>query len=483
MKHMPIEELWACVVDFSRELTANTAALATAQTRLASLEAELAVKSAALIAAEGRVTSLETEITALKAKASLPTKTSGNSSLPPSSQKKANGEKQAVGRRRSYHAGVGRQRQLPDVVLACVPAVCEKCQADLTGSLRIEIGRQQVLEVPTFKAVVVELVRYQRVCACGHCQEDAYPAGYTAAHQAFGPGLHALISYLNGTHHIAQDRLAQLLHDLLGIDISAGAIVNSLHYTAQHLETAVETILETIRQSPIVGSDETSLRLDNRNGWLWVLQTPTESYFTAVDSRAGRILKTILGEARIPIWVSDLYAGQLMANAERFAICNAHTLRDLQYAIDAGDTQFSLAMRDLLREGLLLTRQRDTLDPTAYQAQVERIRTKAYNLLDLPLDHKHARRLQKRFRKHFEKIFLFLDESGVPFENNAAERALRPAVIHRKVIGGFRSVKGAIAYAFYRTIEDTSRKRQVNIFDALFAALGSPLTLPMRLAR
>ena len=139
-------------------------------------------------------------------------------------------------------------------------------------------------------------------------------------------------------------------------------------------------------------------------------------------------------------------------------------------------------MRDLLRAGLLLTRQRDTLSETAYQAEVDIICAKARNLLDLPLDHKHAKRLQKRFRKHFDKIFLFLDDPTVPFENNASERALRPAVIHRKVIGGFRSVKGAIAYAFYRTVEDTSRKRQVTIFDALFAALGKPLALPMRLA-
>ena len=63
----------------------------------------------------------------------------------------------------------------------------------------------------------------------------------------------------------------------------------------------------------------------------------------------------------------------------------------------------------------------------------------------------------------------------MPFDNNASERALRPAVIHRKVTGGFRTEDGVVAYALYRTIEDTARKRGQDIFEALFNVLGKPL--------
>ena len=79
-------------------------------------------------------------------------------------------------------------------------------------------------------------------------------------------------------------------------------------------------------------------------------------------------------------------------------------------------------------------------------------------------------------------MWRFLDDPNVPFDNNASERALHPAVIHRKVIGGFRSLRGAIAYARYRTLEDTARKRGQSIWDALFDALGQPLALPLQLA-
>jgi transposase len=73
-------------------------------------------------------------------------------------------------------------------------------------------------------------------------------------------------------------------------------------------------------------------------------------------------------------------------------------------------------------------------------------------------------------------MWLFLDRPDVPFDNNASERALRPAVTHRKVIGAFRSEDGAEAYAAYRSIEDTARKQQRSVFASLYAVLGTPLS-------
>lgn len=469
-QHIPPSELWELINDLRLEVERQGAALRESQARVLAQESEID-----RLRAQFAVGQAETRV-------SIP-KTSQNSSLPPASHIKPNQVKNSERTlNRRPRQGLSREQQIPDVILDCVPAACEHCGADLGAGLRREIGRQQVVELPEIKAVVVELVRYERTCKCGHCQRDAYPVGYQAPHQTFGPRLHALINYLNGTHHVAQDRLRQLLKDLFQLDISAGAVVNSLHYTACQLEAPAQAILDDLRQAEVIGSDETSLRYDGQNGWLWVLQNQTASYFAAVTTRAGQVLRDLLGDAHIPLWVSDLYAGQLSAPAEHFAICNAHQLRDLQYAVDSGDPVFAPAMQQLLREGLLLTRLREDWLPADYQAAVERIRSCALTLLGHPTDHKVARRLQKRFRKHFESMWRFLDDPDAPFDNNASERALRPAVIHRKVIGGFRSLWGAIAYARYRSIEDTARKRGQSIWDALFAALGQPLSLPLQLA-
>jgi transposase len=430
---------------------------------------------------EAALSEVQAEIAALKEKYEVPRKTSENSSIPPSTQPKARREKTGSSRQgaRPGHQGISRCRREPDRIMECEPVCCEACGADLHEAKRQLIAQQQVVELPAIKAEVVELRRYRRTCSCGHCQDDRYPAGYTDTQQAFGPRIHALLSYFNGTHHVSHDRLQQMMGDVFGVEISAGAIVNSLQRTAIQLEPAATDILETIRQRPIVGSDETGLRMDGKNGWLWVIQTPQESYFAAVDSRAGRVLEELLGDAVIPIWCSDLYSAQLTASARRFSICNAHQLRNLEYASDAGDTVFAPAMQQLLRDGFHLAQQRDDLDPHRYQVAVDQIKADALDLIEVNTSHKDAKRLQKRFRKHFDKIWLFLDEPDVPFTNNASEQALRPAVIHRKVIGAFRTAHGAAAYALYRSIEDTARKRGHNILDALFSALGQPLTLAL----
>jgi transposase len=279
------------------------------------------------------------------------------------------------------------------------------------------------------------------------------------------------VSYLNGTHHIAQNRLEQLLQDVFDLPMSAGAIANSLCHTAAHLEQPAHEILCDIRRSPVIGSDETGFRVEGENWWLWTLQNPESSYFAMADTRAGDVLEGLMFDAVAEVWCCDLHSAQLKAPTRRFAICNAHQVRDLQYAIDAGDTVFAPPMQARLREGLRLTQDRDRYSQADFQEAADSLKAKAWALLEVTPQQTDAVRLQKRFRKHFESIWRFLSRPDVPFTNNASERALRPAVIHRKVIGGFRSEAGATAYALYRTVEDTARKRGQNLLKTLYQAL------------
>ena len=418
------------------------------------------------------------EIAALKAQLSRPEKTSANASVAPSTDRRRVSQITPQRTTSKPKKRRGHQRKLPqaEVVWECESKPCEQCGATLDDAPRRLIGRQRVVDIPPIQAQVIELRRYERHCTCGHCQKDHYPKGYDDVHQHFGPRLHALLSYFNGTHHVAHDRLQQMMREVFGVTISAGAIVNSLQRTRQHLQPIMTTLLRHIRQATVVGSDETGLKRAGKRGWLWVVQTPNASYFAAVDSRAAKVLEDILIDASgIDVWMSDLYSAQLTVNTKRYAICNAHQLRDLQYAIDTGDTVFAPAMHKLLRQGLRLTKRRSQLDPSIYKTYVRQIKQTAQYLNQLDVPHPDVQRLQKRFRKHFDAMWLFLEREDVPFDNNASERALRPAATHRKVIGCFRTDEGAEAYAMYRSLEDTVRKNNMPILDALHNVLGQPL--------
>ena len=415
------------------------------------------------------------EIAELKAQLKKPKKTSRNSSVPSSQTIKERRENRRARRGgKPGHEGKSRSNGEPDQVMECRATTCDACGADVSGQAQQRVSRYQVVEIPPVQAQVIEIQRYGTMCACGCQVMGKAPQGYDDPQQGFGPNVHALLSYFNGSHHLSHQRLQEMFKQVFGLTISAGAIAHSLQRTAQKLAQPAQQILQDIRQSKVIGSDETGLRVEGRNWWLWVLQTPTASYFAAVNSRAGKVLRDLMCEAVAEVWCCDLGSAQLTAPTQAFAICNAHYLRKLQYAIDAGDTAFAPAFQWLLREALQLSRARDDLPADLYQQQVEVVKATAQRLLTWETVKEEGRKLKKSFTKHFDKIWVFLEREDVPFDNNASERALRPAVIHRRVIGGFRTEHGAAAYAIYRTIEDTARKRKQPVLQALYDVLGTP---------
>jgi transposase len=421
--------------------------------------------------------SSQAEIAELKARLGKPKKTSRNSSLPSSQTIKGRRENRRKRRGgKPGHEGKSRANQTPDHILECRAEVCPGCGRDISQQSQTVVSVHQMIDIPPVEPQVIEVRRYQAVCECGRCVLGSVPQGYDEPQQVFGAGVHSLLSYLNGTHHIAQQRLTDLMQTVFGLDLSAGALVNSLQRTARRLAAPAHDILCDIRRSVVVGSDETGLRVEGQNGWLWVVQTPQASYFAAADTRTGDVLEALMFDAVAEVWCSDLFSAQLTAPARRFAVCNAHYLRKLQYALDSGDTTFAPAFQYLLRQALHLARARDDLPPDLYTRQVETVKATAQHLLTWPVAGEDSRKLQKSLSKHFDKLWVFLDRPDVPFDNNASERALRPAVIHRKVIGGFRTEDGAAAYATYRTIEDTARKRRQAIPHALYEVLGQPFS-------
>ena len=83
--------------------------------------------------------------------------------------------------------------------------------------------------------------------------------------------------------------------------------------------------------------------------------------------------------------------------------------------------------------------------------------------------------LLERYRTRRASLFIFLHRTDVPADNNACERALRPSVIHRKVMGSFRSDWGAQTYATLATVLNTAKRNGENAFQKLVQLLGTPI--------
>jgi transposase len=419
LRHLSPEQVVALVRQLETRLRAVEAELAAAQARNAELAAELAQRGG-------------------------PPKTPQNSSTPPSKGYKRERPPAADGAKRGPpvgHPGTSRRRAEPDAIVLCQPTYCATCGHDLTDSPQERVGQSQVVELPPVQPVVLEAWRYAATCAhCGATTTAAYPAGFEPT-RVFGPRLEALWTYLHEQHHVGLARLAALGRDLWHLPVSQGALVNALRRVAQQLAPQAAAIGEQVRASPIIGSDETSARVNGQTHWQWVFQTPTASYHVIRPRRNGAVVQAFLGEAVPETWGSDLYRPQLNAGAARHQICLTHQLRDLQYVVDKEQSPWARDCQALFRLAIHRAHQRDRgeLWGAAYTAAVRKIEADCDTLLATPVPGAEASRLWVRFREHRDRLFVFLDDPAVPPTNNASEQALRHSVVHRKVTGGFRS--------------------------------------------
>jgi transposase len=287
------------------------------------------------------------------------------------------------------------------------------------------------------------------------------------------------VVYLKHEHHLSYERLTHLCRDLFGVAISEGGAAALLQRAGEAAQPAAAAIGEQVRQSAIIGSDETSARVGGHTWWQWVFLSVGGVYYLIRPSRGAQVITEVRGEQRAGCWVCDCFSAQLKAPTERLQLCLAHQLRDLQRLIEQRPRlQWAVAMQALFREAIHLWKRRAELSPQGYTRRVTGMEHRLDHLLAQRVQGAEAVRLRERYCRHRGHLFVFLHYPGVPPDNNACERALRPSVIHRKVTNGFRSQWGAHAYAALATIIETAKLHGRNVFDTLVPLMGAPV-LPL----
>jgi transposase len=205
-----------------------------------------------------------------------------------------------------------------------------------------------------------------------------------------------------------------------------------------------------------------------------------ESALFVIDpNRSKEVVKTVLGEWRPDFWLSDRLGSQMGWAKRGHQICLAHLIRDVQYAIDAGDAIFAPGMKGLLKRACAIGRRRDRLaDSTlkVYEADLEK---RLDRLLALTPTVPAGRKIQRAVKRHRQHLFVFVTNRDIEPTNNGSERGLRPCAIYRKITNGFRSVWAAKHYADIRSVVETARRRGVRALKAIRLTLArEPLPLP-----
>lgn len=413
-----------------------------------------------------------------------PPTTSRNSSQPPSRDQKANPPEAQAKRKHGPPAGHTKHERPfvaePDHVVEVKALRCACCAADLQGQAGELVDVNQITEVPPAPAEVIEVRQYAVTCpACGQIEIVQPPAGLEMSRR-FGARLESLVVYYRQEQHMSYERTQTALANLHGVALSQGGIDQIMQRAGQQAIAATQPLQHAVRASAVVNSDETSARVAGRNWWEWVFCTATAILHVIKPSRGTGVIQAVMGPQCAEVWGSDCWSAQLKAPAQRWQLCLAHQLRNLQAVLDRYPHLFwAQAMQALFRYAIHVHHQRDQWPAAQFAAQVARIATLGDWLLARPVTQPEALRLQHRYRQHRQHLFVFLERTDVPPTNNVSERALRSSVVHRKVSGGFRSPWGAEAYAALASIIDTAALKGTQAFEALQTLIGPPaLPLP-----
>ena len=415
-----------------------------------------------------------------------PPTNSSNSSQPPSKDQKASRPKDKRKKRHGPPRGhVKYERKWvadPDHIVDLKPEVCVDCQADLAGAEASLKDVNQITELPEAKAEVIEVRQYEMTCPCCGKKQTLEPPEGLEMDRAFGARLEATVVYYRQEQHLSYQRTERMLGDVHGVKLCEGSIDKIMQRAGQEAQEQTAPIAETVRDSAVIHSDETGSRVDGQNWYEWVFSSAKAVLHVTRFDRSVDVIQEVMGRHEAAVWVSDVYSAQIKAPAKARQLCMAHQLRNLQAVVDLSPTAFwSKAMQALFRAGVHLHHERDQLPPGEFERRLERLERLCDWLLERTVVHPDEKRLRKRYRKHRQSLFVFLHRKDVPPTNNVSERYLRPSVIHRKVIGCFRSSWGAEAYAAIASVVHTAGLFGRSPFEAIQGLFGRPsLPIPER---
>ena len=185
------------------------------------------------------------------------------------------------------------------------------CGAKLPAAEQALARAYDHVELPPIKPITTRINLHRANCPCCGKTTTAEPPADMPPGSPFGPGIVALVTYLHGCQMVSYARLAEMLEGLFGLKISEGAIANMLARTAEPLAECAQTIHETVRNSPVIASDETSARVKGKTHWQWTFVAATAVAHLIAPTRGKIVPTAFLDGARPKVWLSDRLLAQL----------------------------------------------------------------------------------------------------------------------------------------------------------------------------
>lgn len=285
-----------------------------------------------------------------------------------------------------------------------------------------------------------------------------------------------MAALLNKQLGLTMRSTCRVLEALGGLRITPGGLAQAMHRVADKAKGSFLELVAGLRSQPTVYVDETSWWVGGKGSWLWVFTTPDRTIYRVEPSRGKDVVFDTLGAHFGGVLVSDC-----LASYENLPFtmhkCYAHHLKAIAQARDRkpeDQRDFLNRVAHLLHAAMALDRLRGDLPPPEVARIRQGLDEQASALLGPTRRDPDEERIANRLRKRKQWLFTFLDYPGVEATNNRAERALRPAVIARKLSCGNKTQAGKRTWEILASLAATYRQRGQDFVEQLRPCLRLP---------
>jgi len=397
-----------------------------------------------------------------------------NAHTPPSlkrgrNRKKDNENKGKPGQKIG-HKGVTRLYAVPDSQVEVTADRCPDCGAELGTPFRIE--SKIIEEIPEPQPVMVTEYRIAHYrCPC--CRKEVVANDASCPHEGkFGNNTIAQATLLRYEDRLPHRKIQDTLKRLHGLKISPATIFDLTRRAAEAVQSEYDAILKKIRSAPILYVDETGIHVQGEKYWIWTFTTPSESFFVIRKSRGTKVLIEVLTRRFKGIIVCDGWKSYARFT-KRLQRCWAHLLRESKELSKKFEEAIALhkALKELYES---LTKGLENDPPLEVRINLWHLaREKLRHWIGKEYFEVKVQKFIGKISNGFEHWFTFIINPGVEPTNNRAERALRPQVVLRKILGTLRNVKGTSIHERIMTTLATWGQRGLNSLQMLTTKLAS----------
>jgi hypothetical protein len=377
--------------------------------------------------------------------------------------------------RKPGHPGAFRRRPKDFDQTIVVPLDhCPKCRGQVE---LLQMLTQFIEELPPIKPIITRLVTW--LGQCGQCGEvrSSHPLQTSLAQGVagtqLGPRAQGFAALLNKYYGLPLRKACSVLKQGFGLSLSSGGLSQLLHRMADKLQGQYDELLGSIRQSDVVYADETSWWVGGPGHWLWVFTTPTGTAYRIASSRGHPVAAKVLGEDFGGVLVTDCGTMYDKFKCPKHK-CVFHHLQAIQRQREQPrmkDPSYLDAWEQLWKDVLELTPLRDKLAAEDFAARRTAIESRADALLAQPVSQIGDQKFRTRMNNNRPHLFGCLHHA-VDATNNRAERAIRPAVVARKISCGNQTDRGARTTEILLSLITTAHQQTRDFLTGILPSLA-----------